>query len=319
MPHYHDGLNAQTWAALNPVPSTRESTSLLTKWYPVYKKLAVPGTAEDLYTVTPLQATVNMVTNPSFELGDPPTGYIASGATLSQNGTYYKYGSYSMGIAPDNSVAGEGAYWEIGKLPGRADNRLPLSISCYFRRGTGSGKDAMVRLVAASTTPFYNGSTYVNYLDGNTVTLSTAWQRSTISTELSSSDTYYAYLITATKHNIPFYADGLQVETLNSPTDFCDGDQSILSGNVNCSWDGTAHASASRRLKAMGSIRNLTLHTDKDIWLCYDGTATAANGRLVEADTSWWLDYPTYILKNISFVNAVAGQYPTVSGELWGC
>jgi hypothetical protein len=328
MAHYHDGLNAQTWAALNPTPSTRESTSLLTKWYPVNKLLAVPGTAEDLYTVTPLQATVNMVTNPSFEIADGfgiPVGYLGIDADFTRDATYAKYGSYSAKIEPDNVAAGEGMCWEIGKLPGRADNRLPLSISCYFRRAAGGptvGEDARVVLIAENTTPFYDSSlpvpTRVNYLNGTTVTLTNSWQRSTVSTEIDTSDTYWAYLITATKHGVDFWADGLQVETLNSPTDYCDGDQSTLSGNVNCSWDGTSHASASRRLKAMGSIRNLTLHTDKSIYLCYDGIATATNGRLLEADSTMWLDYPCYILKNISFINAETGQFPHVTGEIWG-
>jgi hypothetical protein len=182
--------------------------------------------------------------------------------------------------------------------------------------------------VAASTTPFYDASlptpAYVNYLNGTTVTLTSGvlptdgWQRSTVSTEINTSDTYYVYIVTATAHTTAFYADGLQVETLNSPTDYCDGDQSTLSGNVNCSWDGAVNASASRRLKAMGSIRNLTLHTDKSIYLCYDGTASATNGRLLEADSTMWLDYPCYILKNISFVNAETGQFPHVTGEIWG-
>jgi len=313
---YNDNLNAQSWAALNPVPSTRESTSLLTKWYPINKLLAVPGTAEDLYTVTPLQATVNMVTNPSFETGDPPTGMTASGATITQSNTYAKYGTYSLKIDPNNIAAGEGAYYELGRLPGRADNRLPISISCYFRDAASSGSGVFIKLVASNTTPFA-GKT-VNYINGSAVTLSTSWQRASLTIEIDTTDFYTIYLVTATQHNVDFWADGLQTETLNTPTDYCDGDQSTLSGNVNCSWDATSHASSSRRLRAMGSIRNLTLHTDKSIYLCYDGIATATNGRLLEADSTMWLDYPCYILKNISFINAETGQFPHVTGEIWG-
>jgi hypothetical protein len=165
--------------------------------------------------------------------------------------------------------------------------------------------------VATNTTPFASGT--VNYLNGSTVTLTNSWQRSTLSVELDATDTYTVYLVTAEKTSQVFYADGFQVETLGSPTDYCDGDQ-----NVYCSWDGTAHASASRRIKSLGSIRNMTLHTDKDVYICYDGTATSANGRLLEEDSTMWLDHPVQILKNISIINAVSGETPHVVGELWG-
>ena len=309
---YTSDLNAQGWGTLDPAPSTRDSTHLLTKWYPINKTLSVAGTAQDLFTVTPMPATVNLVPNPSFETGAPPTGFAASGATITQSNTYAKYGTYSLKINPDNSAAGEGAYWEIGQLPGRADNKLSLSISCYFRDAASSSSGVRVRLVATNTTPFASGT--VNYLNGSTVALSTSWQRSTLSTTIAASDTYTVYLVTATKHNIDFYADGFQVETMPSVTDYCDGDQ-----NAYCSWDGIAHASTSRRINAIGSIRNFTLTTDKDIYVAYDGTASATNGRFVSAGGTWWIDHPVYITKNISFINKTVGETPTITGEIWGC
>lgn len=308
---YNSNLDARGWGMLEPAPSTRDSTSLLHKWYPINTTLATTNVAEDLFTVSHVTATVNMFTNPSFETGDPPTGMTASGATLAQDATYYKYGTKSLKITGDNAAIGEGAYWEIGEIPARISNKIPLSISCYFRDAAGSGKTVRVRLVATNTTPFASGT--VNYLNGSTVTLTTGWQRSTLSVELDTTDTYTVYLVTAEKTNQAFYADGLQVETLGTPSDYCDGDQ-----NVYCSWDGTAHASVSRRIKSIGSIRNMTLHTDKDIYICYDGTATSSNGRLLEEDSTMWLDHPVYILKNISIINAVSGELPHVSGELWG-
>lgn len=308
---YTSDLNAQGWGALDPAPSTRDSTHLLTKWYPINKTLAVAGTAENLFTVTPMAATVNMFPNPSFETGDPPTGMTASGATITQSNTYAKYGTYSLKINPDNSAAGEGAYWEIGTIPARLNNKIPLSISCYFRDAAASGSTVRVRLVATNTTPFAIGT--VNYLNGSSVALSASWQRSTLSVLLDTTDTYTVYLVTATKHNTDFYADAFQVETMPSVTDYCDGDQ-----NAYCSWDGIAHASVSRRINSIGSIRNFTLHTDKDIYVAYDGIASATNGRFVSAGGTWWVDHPAYITKNISFVNKTVGELPSVSGELWG-
>jgi hypothetical protein len=303
--------NAYIWGREDPVPSTRESTSLLTKWYPIYQKLAVPGTAQDLIVLNSIPATVNMVTNPSFETGTPPTGFSASGATLARSAAFARSGSYSMEVTPNNIVAGEGFYWDLGVIPAtpKEDNRIPISISCYFYDPTNSGNGVKVRLVATTTTPFTGN---VNYLDGSIVSLTSSWQRSTLSASLSVSDIYHVYVITNTQFVTVFYCDDLQVEAHNSVTDYCDGDQ-----NPYCSWDGAAHASISRREKYMGSIRDYTLHTDKDIYVAYDWDATTSC-RLVEADSTWWPDHPVYITKKISFINAWPLQQPTVSGECWG-
>ena len=300
--------DARSWAGLEPAPSTRESTHLLTKCYPINTTLSSAGTAEDLFTVTPVPATVNIITNPSFETGNPPTGFTASDATLAQDATYYKYGVKSLKITPDNSAAGEGAYISLGSIGAGLQTKVPIAVSCYFRRVTSSGSTARVSVVASSTTPFTSSNT----INGNTVTLSTAWQRSSLSLQLDTTDTYTVYLATATQHSTVFYADGFQVENRDGITDYCDGTQ-----NFYCSWDGTAHASVSRRVKSISSIRNLTLYTDKDIYIAYDGTATTS-GRKVLAGTTWWVDHPIHLTKNISFINSVTGETPTVTGEIWG-
>lgn len=311
MTKYNTNIDAEDWAGLEPAPSTRDSTHLHTKWFPINKKLAVPGTPEDLFVVTPMRATVNLVENPSFESGDPPTGFTAIGATLAQDAVTFLYGANSMLITPDDVVAGEGAYWETTPIPARQNNKIPLSISCYFRDAAGSGDPVRVRLVSQSKTPFAGGTE--NFLNGSTVNLSTSWQRSILSVELDTTDNYIVQLVTATQHGTAFNVDGFQVETAQSVTDYCDGDQ-----NVYCSWDGAKNASTSRRIKSIGSIRQLTLHTDRAIYICYDGEANATNGRYVGLDTSWWIDHPVYLLKNISFVNVLPGEFPQVTGEIWG-
>lgn len=169
--------------------STRENTHLLTAPFPVDETLSVADTAQDLITVSQTIPTINMITNPSCESGSPPTGYSAVlGATLARDGTYKKYGSYSLSIVPPDVARGEGAYWNLGAY----SSKNPLSISAYFSRGTGSGSDARIELVASTLT----GTSYtdVRIQVGNTITLDTTWQRS----QLVSSEGRYIYIFSYT-------------------------------------------------------------------------------------------------------------------------
>ena len=166
--------DARNWHSWELEPSTRQSVALLTKFYPIDKTLAAAGTAEDLITVSPGLPTVNIITNPSCETGNPPTGYTAvRSATLAQDATYYLYGTKSLKITPPNVARGEGAYWNLGDCP----HNLPIGISANFRRGAAGANDARVELVASTITG-YSAYTNVRLVVGNTVTLSGSWQRS---------------------------------------------------------------------------------------------------------------------------------------------
>ena len=174
---YTSLMNPRDFAAWEQDPSTRESIRLLTKAYPVDSTLVVSGTAQDLITVAPGITTVNMITNPSMETANPPTGYSAvrTGA-LSRSNTIAKYGSYSLKIIPPDVVRGEGAMWTLGAYP----TDEPLAVSAYFSDNAASGKDARVELFAI-TTPISDVSN-VRYAVGNTVTFAGAgWYRSMLS------------------------------------------------------------------------------------------------------------------------------------------
>jgi hypothetical protein len=170
----NDFLNPKFYKSWEIDPSTRESLRLFTKAYPVDKTLATAGTAEDLITVdVGSKATVNIITNPSCETGATPTGYTAvRSGTLAKDGTYYKYGLYSLKITPPNAAAGEGAYWDLGKLP--ADT--PIAVSAYMRRGAAGSPTARVELFAPSTPNAL--ITNVRVAVGNTNTCDGNWQRS---------------------------------------------------------------------------------------------------------------------------------------------
>jgi len=169
-------LDGRQFKAWEMDPSTRESLRLFTKRIPIDVTLATADTAESIFTVSPGLATVNLVTNPSCETSDPPTGYTAvRSGVLAQDGTYYDKGAYSLKITPPNTLRGEGAYWDLGAF----SKDDPLAISAYFRRGAAGSPTVRVELVAATVTSEYVGAITTPRIQvGNTVTCGATWQRS---------------------------------------------------------------------------------------------------------------------------------------------
>lgn len=306
MPADIDAINALDWEAF---PSTRVNTLVWTKWSPVDVTLTTPGTAQDLYTISTVIPTVNLAPNPSFETGAPPTGYTASGAALAQSAVVARTGSNSLRITPDNAAAGEGAYLTTDAIGGRKEHDLYLVASAYFNDNAGSGNG--VRVIIADTSG-------VALATGNTVTLAANWTgRSTAAYKIpvQSNAQYRAYLVTATQFATVFYVDSLQLELRKSQfaTDYCDG--SLGNGYE---WDGTANASTSRRRLGLSVIRGYRLFTTRDIYISDDVTASSTTGEFKRAGTDFWEDFPINTKKNISIINAVAGEQPRVYGKVYG-
>jgi len=307
-------FNPVNYSAWELDPSTRDSVHLWNKWMPADKTLATAQTAEDLFSVSSDAPTVNLAPNPSFETADPPTGYTASGSTPTRVTTNPRSGTYSLSINPDNSAVGEGVYWTSDVLGSNQEknNATRLIASCYFRRASGSGEDARIEI---------RDSTGVTVLaTGETVTLSTSYQRSTASYDLNLATSaggaaYRIYLVTVTQHNTTFLADSFQVEFGKSDiaTPYCDGVQGI-----NYSWDGTAHASTSRRRMGLVAIRGFMLRASHDCYVSFDQTASATTGRYLPANVDWWNPHPIHIMERISFVNVTSGQQPRLYGDIWG-
>jgi hypothetical protein len=307
MPHDKYGFNAQFWEL---DPSTRQSVHLFTKWAPVNVTLSSSNTAENFFTAASHQPTVNLVTNPSMETADPPTGYTAVGATIARSATVARSVTNSLSIDPDNSAAGEGAYWtteSIGSVRLDGSSALYLVASAYFQDNADSGNTARLEIRDSSGTLLSAG---------NELTLSSSWQRSQASYQVPPSGAQYRiYLVTSSSASDPiFYVDDLQVELQmnTTPTAYCDGTQGVY-----YEWDGTAHASVSRRRFGLVSVRSYDLYVTHDSYVALDHTASSTLGMYVPAGTHF--SPPGGIVaSNLSFINVVSGETPTIRGGIWG-
>ena len=129
----------------------------------------------------------------------------------------------------------------------------------------------------------------------------------------------HLYMVTATKHGDEFYVDGVQAEYLENVTAYCDGAQGAYHW-----WDGTAHASTSRRWKKLSCIRGYRLHCTKDIYIAFDidadssGTNAEDKGEYISAGSDFGEDTQIFLDDKISFVNAVTGEYPRLYGRIYG-
>ena len=288
-----------------PRPSTRQSISLHYKHIPVNVTLTTPGTAENLYLVSPDIPTINMVTNSSFELGT--TNWTASGAAIAQSALQALYGSNSCLVNPDNAAANEGMYYSLGSLSGgsQGDERY-ISASAYIRGVNATADQVRIRLYGVTSETWWNG---------NAVNLEQNWNnRSAVTARLiyQTSEEIRLYITTVAQHNENFYVDGVQVEQYSSPTTYCDGSQTRW-----CKWDGAQNLSTSRRYPAPTSIRGYRLYTTRDCYIAYDATANSSIGELKLAGTDWWTDWPI-ACQRISFINRYAGEQPQVFGILEG-
>lgn len=400
---FNSRLDPKDYAAWEQDPSTRESVRPHIRPYPVDVTLSVAGTAQNLITVAPGLPTVNLITNPSMETADPPTGYTARrSATLAQSAAVYKYGSYSMSVVPPGVAIGEGGYWNLGAWP----TDQPLAVSAYFSDNAGGGDTARVEILAATTSIsdvtdvrvglgnlatfagtgwyrsslvlepkfhitvlYYTDLTVASFAEDETITGGTTGATATVMTvkETATSGwlviinqsapflcqksvapntsvesivggssgatanvskvvqghlnmcTLYAAFVTGSIHATTFYVDGAQAEANFSVTNYCDGAQGYLHW-----WDGTAHASTSRRWRKMSSIRSYRLHCSRDIYIAYDndadinGVNAEDRGEYIPAGTDFGEDHPIYLNSKMSFVNAVVGEQPRVYGVIWG-
>ena len=300
----------QNWMGWEVDPSTRQSTHLWTKHYPVNVTLSTAQTAQDLFTVSESFPTVNMATNPSFETTDPPTGYTASGSAVARVTTNPRTGTYSMQVTPANSAVGEGFYWSTDTLASQREgaNKIYLVASAYFRRASGSGQTVQIQIRSADGT--------TTHASGDVITLSTTYQRSVAIFELPITPAAYrVYFVTTAQTSQVFLVDSFQVELQNGGyvTDYCDG-----SLGVNYEWDGVANASRSRRRGGLVAIRGFFLRSSHDAYVSFDVTASATTGRYLTANTDWWNPHPIHFIRNISFVNVANNETPVIRGDIWG-
>ena len=91
--------------------SVRQGVQPFTVSRPIDVTLTVAGTAQNLYAISNLIPITNLVTNPSAETADPPTGWVAVGAAtvLSRSAAQARNGTNSLLVNPDVAAAGNGA------------------------------------------------------------------------------------------------------------------------------------------------------------------------------------------------------------------
>ena len=174
--------------------TVRESVGSLSKLIPINKTLASANTAEDLINLennTP--PAMNLITNPSMELGTPPTGWTASGSTMTRQTTTPRTGTYSMRCVTADAADNEGAYYSVTALP-----RGWYSCSAYVRR-TGGGT-----VIARASS---DGG--VTFSDGPQVTMGNNWNgRVTVNHQVTTDNaTLDFYVVTDSQQNITFLVD----------------------------------------------------------------------------------------------------------------
>lgn len=173
------------------------------------------------------EATVNLETNPSMELGDPPTGYDDFySPTRSRTSDYAKFGTYSQKVIADAALDG---VWDT--ISASAETDYTFSV--------------WVRADVATSMALYcydQGNNILGDVLGISVT--TAWQKFAMTRTMGAGDTAIKCAIVAAEA-CTFYVDGYQVERKAYCTPTCIGDM----GNGH-SFSGAAHASTSSRTAA---------------------------------------------------------------------
>lgn len=178
-----------------------------------------------------VDTTINLATNPSAETD--LTNWAGGGAvghspTLTRSNTRAVFGTYSVlatwanATGPDLPLV---QYTATGLIPGRT---YTMSVYAYVPTGSPS-----VALLVPSLGIWGTG----------TFTVFDTWVRLTWSATTPTSSLLFQVwpFNSVTTAGQECYLDGLQIEE-GSLTAYCDGDQSM------CEWDGTDHASTSRRL-----------------------------------------------------------------------
>ena len=287
---------------------------------PVDITLTTTDTVQDAINLTALPVpTVNTVTNPSFEHGTPATGWTADGSSLG-TGSNQRTGTNSLEITPDNSAAGEGAYYTIEDAGSSGNEATVVIASLYAEDAGGSGDDVRIEITDSDGTSVANG---------NTITLTTSPQRSVayysipLGTSISG---YRIYARTVSQHATAIEIDDVQVEYRadGNVTPFCWGE-----GGQDNFWVGTANASASYRKSPLSIIRGFSLEvTGGDVMIALDQDAIQSF-TAVETDAvtpsvfvanggTWTTDIPINVIDKISFVNASGTDTPRLRGWVWG-
>ena len=301
--------------------TVRESVGTLSKFIPINVTLASANTAEDLINLeNPTLPSLNLVTNPSMETADPPTGWTASGSTMTRQTTTPRTGTYSMRCVSANAAAYEGAYYSVTGLP-----RGFYSCSAYVRRSGGG------TVIGRATS---DGGT--TFSDSPVITMANNWTgRVAVNHKITTDNaTLSFYVVTDSTQNVTFLVDDAQIEPAwayvmgmaggtsdpNPPealvTTFVDPNIERFSR-----WMGTADASVSVREPAMTEIHDIYLYSlTNDAIIDFNRTAQLSGpiGFLLKAGVANAINIRHIVKHNISFRNNTNGETCNVIGYVRG-
>ena len=301
--------------------TVRESVGSLSKLIPINKTLASANTAEDLINLennTP--PALNLITNPSMEVGTPPTGWTASGSTMTRQTTTPRTGTYSMRCVTADAADNEGAYYSVTALP-----RGWYSCSAYVRR-TGGGT-----VIARASS---DGG--VTFSDGPQVTMGNNWNgRVTVNHQITTDNaTLDFYVVTDSQQDITFLVDDAQVEPswayvmgmsgTNDPNPPTSQVTTFVDPLIErfSRWMGTEDASVSVREPGMSEIHDIYLYSlTNDAVIDFNRTATNtgdAAGLVLKAGVANAINLRHIVKHNISFRNNTNGETCNVIGYVRG-
>lgn len=191
-----------------------------------------------LISVIAPEETINLITNPSFEVGT--SGWTAVGGSIARGSASPAFGLYELAITPTSGV-NDGVYFGTVSLTS----------------GTTYTFSAVVRgVVSVPYSMFFATTGGVAKGTATTFTGTGSKEIQEVSWTCDSTDSYRVYIIKNNSANEGvFYVDGAQAEAKAYRTTYCDGDQ-----GEGFYWSGVAHASASTREAtawAGGRIRDI--------------------------------------------------------------
>jgi len=153
-------------------------------------------------------AATNLVTNGGAETNT--TGVTAVSSTTTRTTAQFKFGAASFNVVTSNATANEGAYETF------TATAAVYTVSAWVR---GSGT---VRMAVRDNSG-------ANAQTGTPVTLSTTWQRITLTTTALTAATWRVYVETPTQQSTTFQFDGLQAELGSIATPYIETDGSTES------------------------------------------------------------------------------------------
>lgn len=177
------------------------------------------------------KAGQNLFTNPSFETNT--TGWTATSCTIARSTDEQRYGAYSLKVTPQAGLAAT-VYATATLTAGQT------YTYSYHLKGQGGTQYCI----------YITDSTGATSLLSRCFLATGRWQRVDITYYETVTASRRLYVSRAVNDDVltPFYVDGMQLET-GELTTYLDGDQAGLVYQVPPAylWDGTPHASTSRR------------------------------------------------------------------------